>query len=105
MAGWHDIDVPLSWQMDPEVADEPLYTNTRYALPGIDSAAALRTFPVPHDSDNPVGSYQTTFTLPKSWNKRKVLLQIDGADPLQCRRMGQWDANRLWPGLAPSPRV
>ena len=44
MAGWHDIDVPLSWQMDPEVADEPLYTNTRYALPGIDSAAALRTF-------------------------------------------------------------
>ena len=49
MAGWHDIEVPLSWQMDPEVADEPLYTNTRYALPGIDRSRRCVPFLYPHD--------------------------------------------------------
>jgi beta-galactosidase len=75
--GWQSVEVPCSWQLNPSVAEEPNYTNVRYPIPGLDSAAALRRCPVPHD-DNPVGSYQTTFTLPAAWDGRRVLLQIDG---------------------------
>ena len=76
--GWIHIDVPLSWQLDPRVADQPMYTNYRY--PFIDGQALLSNkFPAPRD-DNPVGSYQHTFELPREWEGRRVLLQIDGAD-------------------------
>lgn len=79
-AGWCPTDVPCSWQMDPSTAEQPHYTNVRYPVPGIDSAASLRNFPV-DASNNFVGSYQMAFELPPSWNGRQILLQLDGAEP------------------------
>ena len=78
--GWQETEVPCSWQMDPAVTENAQYTNVRYPLPGLDSAEALREFPVPR-TDNPVGSFQTTFELPRTWNGRRILLQLDGAEP------------------------
>ena len=71
---WDPIAVPMSW----EVAGygTPLYTNVRYPFP-------IWTKPGwegPVAEDNPVGSYQTWFTLPSSWEGRKLLLQLDGVD-------------------------
>ena len=80
-AGWQDTHVPSSWQMDPDVDERPMYTNVRYAIPGLETAEVLREFPVPRGNDNPVGSYQTSFELPAAWNGRRILLRLDGAEP------------------------
>ena len=80
VGSWSHICVPLSWQLDPVVGkiDKPIYTNYRYPIPGSFKTWNLKRFPVPRD-DNPVGSYQVTFTLPAEWNGRRVFLQLDGA--------------------------
>jgi beta-galactosidase len=65
---WDDIKVPSNWQM--EGFGHPMFRNIgqpfRYNPPG-----------VPEDF-NPVGSYIRTFTLPKNWKGRQVLLHFEG---------------------------
>jgi beta-galactosidase len=65
---WHEIRVPSNWQM--EGFGHPMFRNIgqpfRENPPGVP-----RNF-------NPVGSYIRTFTLPKHWNGRQVLLHFEG---------------------------
>jgi len=64
---WDKIDVPSCWEM--RGYGYPIYTNITYPFP-ID--------PPLIDRDNPVGTYVRDFTLPASWNGRRVILTFDG---------------------------
>jgi beta-galactosidase len=65
---WHDIRVPSNWQM--EGFGHPLFRNIGQPFPENPPG-------VPHDY-NPVGSYIRTFTLPRDWKGRQVLLHFEG---------------------------
>lgn len=66
---WDNITVPSNWER--QGYGTPVYSNTRYVFP-------CRPPYVPHD-DNPVGSYRRKFTVPQSWDGRRVYLHFDGA--------------------------
>jgi beta-galactosidase len=70
---WGNMPVPASWQMHG--FDIPIYTNIIYPFPQDASKA-----PAPPYEFNPVGSYRMHFTLPPSWNGRRILLHFDGVD-------------------------
>ncbi len=65
---WDDIRVPSNWQM--EGFGHPLFRNIGQPFP--DNPPG-----VPKEF-NPVGSYIRTFTLPKNWKNRQVLLHFEG---------------------------
>jgi len=69
-SGWNDIPVPLTWQVAG--FGIPIYNNSTFAHnskpPYIDQ------------SFNPVGSYKRTFTIPRSWNGRRILIHFAGVD-------------------------
>jgi Beta-galactosidase/beta-glucuronidase len=67
-ASWASIPVPSCWEM--QGYGVPVYTNIRYPFP----ANPPRT---PHDY-NPVGSYRTTFEVPREWNGRRTILRFGG---------------------------
>ncbi len=69
ISGWADIVVPSNWEM--QGYGTPIYTNTEYPFP-------VNPPYIPH-SDNPVGSYRRTFTLPENWKDRDVILHFDGS--------------------------
>ncbi|MDE6532191.1 MAG: DUF4981 domain-containing protein [Muribaculaceae bacterium] len=66
---WNGIPVPSNWEM--EGYGIPIYTNTKYVFP-------INPPYVPHD-DNPVGCYRHSFTIPSSWDGRRVFLHFEGA--------------------------
>ena len=78
VSGWDDIPVPSNWEI--QGYGTPIYSNVRYPH--------LRQPPkiigdVPSDftaakEPNPVGSYRTTFTVPKKWDGRKVFIHFEG---------------------------
>ncbi|MEO8596983.1 MAG: glycoside hydrolase family 2 TIM barrel-domain containing protein [Candidatus Solibacter sp.] len=72
-AHWGAIPVPASWQMHG--FDIPIYTNVTYPFP----QDANKPPSPPHDF-NPVGSYRMHFTVPPTWNGRRILLHFDGVD-------------------------
>ena len=72
VAGWHDIRVPASVETQGE--GMPIYVNAGYAFP------FNRQDPHPPHDDNPVGSYRRSFTVPDTWNGRRVLLHFNGVD-------------------------
>ena len=65
---WDEIDVPSTWER--EGYGIPYYVNIGYTFkvnpPFIDH------------SDNPVGSYRRSFTLPAGWKGKEVFLTFDG---------------------------
>jgi len=67
---WNDIPVPLTWQIAG--FGIPIYNNSTFAHnskpPYIDQ------------SFNPVGSYKRTFTIPRSWKGRRILIHFAGVD-------------------------
>lgn len=65
---WSDVTVPGSWQM--QGFGTLLYTNTAYPF-------EKNPPHIPSDH-NPVGSYKTSFSVPDSWNGRKVILHFGG---------------------------
>ena len=65
---WQNIKVPSNWQM--EGFGHPLFRNIGHPFP--DNPPG-----VPKEF-NPVGSYLRTFTLPKNWKDRQVLLHFEG---------------------------
>jgi beta-galactosidase len=65
---WDAIKVPSCWEM--QGYGIPIYTNIRYPFP----ANPPR---IPHDY-NPVGSYRTTFELPKQWDGRLTFIRFGG---------------------------
>ena len=67
---WDEIPVPSNWQM--EGYGTPIYTNIGYPFP-VENLRAPVTF-------NPVGSYRRHFSIPESWDGRKVYLVFDGVE-------------------------
>lgn len=65
---WDDISVPGNWQL--QGYDYPIYTNMPYPFPANPPY-------VPKDY-NPVGSYRTTFDVPKEWDGSEMILRFDG---------------------------
>jgi beta-galactosidase/beta-glucuronidase len=66
---WNMIAVPGNWQM--QGYGRPVYTNINYPFP-IDPPF------VP--TDNPVGIYRRTFSLPANWKGKKIFLNFEGVN-------------------------
>ena len=69
-SNWHSIAVPLNWQMAG--FGIPIYNNSFFPFnsnpPYIDQ------------SFNPVGSYKRSFSVPKNWDGRRILIHFAGVD-------------------------
>jgi len=69
---WASIPVPGLWTMqEPSEVffDKPIYTNTQMPF------TELPPF-VP--AENPTGIYERDFEIPKSWNGKRIVLQVGG---------------------------
>ncbi|WP_243349236.1 glycoside hydrolase family 2 TIM barrel-domain containing protein [Parabacteroides sp. FAFU027] len=67
--GWKTIPVPSNWEM--QGYDKPIYRSATYPF-----RPALPPF-IPKD-DNPVGSYQRTFSVPANWKDMNITLHFGG---------------------------
>ncbi len=68
-AAWASLPVPSNWTMHGH--DRPQYTNVQMPF----GAAP------PHVPDlNPTGLYRTAFEVPADWDRRRIVLQIGGAE-------------------------
>jgi len=67
---WDDIDVPSNWER--RGYGVPRYVNADYVF-----GAQEPVIPV---DDNPVGSYRRTFTIPESWDGRRIYLRFGAAN-------------------------
>lgn len=65
---WKEIPVPSNWEL--QGYGIPIYVNQPYAWT-YDPKPPF----VPHDN-NPVGSYKTTFNIPKDWKGREIILHF-----------------------------
>jgi len=73
-SAWKDIAVPGSWQV--QGYDRPIYTNVTYPWAGTDNIsppAAPKTY-------NPVGHYRRDFTVPQTWDGRRIRLHFEGVE-------------------------
>jgi len=61
---WDDILVPANWEL--KGYGTPIYVNDRYPF--------TRNPPLVPINDNPVGSYQKTFTIPLAWENRETYI-------------------------------
>lgn len=72
VVGWDRLRVPSNWQMyEGRGYDRPHYTNVNYPIP-VD--------PPRVPTDNPVGLYRRTFTVPAGWAGRRVHVHFDGVN-------------------------
>ncbi|MGC8545686.1 MAG: glycoside hydrolase family 2 TIM barrel-domain containing protein [Athalassotoga sp.] len=71
---WNEINVPGEWQM--QGYDYPIYTNITYPWTGYENPEP------PHAPTiyNPVGSYRTTFSIPKEWKNREIFISFQGVE-------------------------
>jgi beta-galactosidase len=67
---WKQIPVPSNWQMHGY--GMPHYLNRGYAF--------KRNPPFIRHEHNPVGSYRHDFTIPESWDGRRVFIHFDGVE-------------------------
>ena len=68
---WDELPVPSNWQLHGD--GYPIYTNSIYPWgPPLPPS-------VPHNHD-PVGSYRTEFTVPPTWQDRRIVLHFDGVE-------------------------
>ncbi|MBB3208973.1 beta-galactosidase [Rhodopirellula rubra] len=80
VADWDDIPVPSNWQL--QGYGVPLYTNMKYPF-HVDPPRVIGEPPAHFTNAsqrNPVGSYRREFTIPESWDGRKIVVQFDGVD-------------------------
>jgi beta-galactosidase len=68
---WRDLEVPGCWPL--QGVDRPIYTNVRMPFSGD---------PPGVPQDNPTGVYRRKIRLPAGWHKRRVVLQVGGAESL-----------------------
>ncbi len=84
VSAWDDIPVPSNWEL--EGYGIPIYVNHQYEFADFKAPVSKeiefidKIYPkdpgkVPHDY-NPVGSYRRTFTVPVSWENRRIFLQF-----------------------------
>jgi len=67
--GWAVVAVPGNWTL--QGYDRPHYTNVQMPFPGLPPA-------VP--DANPTGLYRRTFTLPREWTGRRVVVHFGGTE-------------------------
>ena len=67
---WDRIPVPSDWHMLGY--GQPIYLNVRYPFP--------KAWPDIPDETNEVGQYRRTFTLPETWDGRRVTLHFAGVN-------------------------
>lgn len=74
--GWRSIPVPSCWQLHTD--DPPIYVNMMKS----DSLCPWGKMAPPRVPGEkiPVGSYRRTFSVPKAWDGRKVILAFDGVE-------------------------
>jgi beta-galactosidase len=65
---WGEIEVPSTWER--EGYGVAYYVNSGYTFPV--------NPPFINHSDNPVGSYKRSFTIPSGWKGKEVFLNFDG---------------------------
>jgi beta-galactosidase len=79
-AAWTQVAVPGNWTVQGVVdqngdTDLPQYTNVQMPFDG----------PPPHLPDrNPTGVYRRELNVPKSWNGRRIVLHIGGAESVHA---------------------
>ena len=73
-SGWDTIDVPSCVEM--RGFGVPHYSNVRY--PHANIQPFIRDRMATNLVFNPVSSYRTKFTVPKSWKGRRTILRFDG---------------------------
>ncbi len=84
VSGWNNIPVPSNWEV--QGYGVPIYVNHQYEFADykapvsqeiefVDKIYPKNPGKVPHDY-NPVGSYRRDFTVPASWDGRRVFLQF-----------------------------
>ncbi|MFX1453667.1 MAG: glycoside hydrolase family 2 TIM barrel-domain containing protein, partial [Promethearchaeota archaeon] len=68
---WDEIHVPSNWEILGY--GKPIYTNIRYPY-------SIKKTNIPNIShvSNPVGSYRTTFEIPKNWMGREIFIHFRG---------------------------
>ena len=64
LSGWDSIKVPANWEM--EGFGYPFYVGSGYGI--------KKNPPLIAVENSPVGSYKRTFTLPKGWDGRQIVL-------------------------------
>jgi beta-galactosidase len=69
-AGFRTIPVPSNWTLQ-DTFDKPHYTNVQMPF---------TQEPPEVPAENPTGVYRTTFTVPKTWDGRRVVLHVGGAE-------------------------
>ena len=80
VSGWKDIKVPSSWQV--EGYGTPVYSNFTYIFKK-DFPRVMSTPPksyTTYKERNPVGSYRRDFSVPATWNGRRIFITFDGVD-------------------------
>ena len=91
---WDKVQVPMNWNVAGLQKDgtqrygTPIYSNQRVIFQhevrvGDWKKGIMRTPPtdwVTYRDRNEVGSYRRTFTVPQSWDGRKVYINFDGVD-------------------------
>ncbi|MBU3917359.1 DUF4981 domain-containing protein [bacterium] len=70
---WDEITVPSNWQI--KGYGVPIYTDVTYPY-SID----LKNIPGIDHTDNPVGSYKRTFSIPKNWKGREIFIHFAGVN-------------------------
>lgn len=77
-SSWDEIKVPLSWEMAGY--GKPVYTNVGYPFYSYHKAPNANEGRTENGvvDNNATGFYRRTFTLPESWNDKRVFIHFDG---------------------------
>ncbi|MBT7170551.1 MAG: beta-galactosidase, partial [Phycisphaerales bacterium] len=85
VSAWTDIDIPCNWQVwgyhNKKNWDIPIYCNHPYSFkknPPFVTGEPPKDWPM-FKHRNPVGSHVREFTVPESWDGRKITLHFSGA--------------------------
>jgi len=70
---WRTIQVPGCWTRQ-DTGDLPVYTNVKMPWPELE--------PPQTPAHNPTGLYRTTFTVPRAWRRRDVVLHLGAAESM-----------------------
>lgn len=73
-SSWKDISVPGSWQL--QGYGKPIYTNVVYPWNNTDFIQP----PAAPKNYNPVGHYRRNFTVPSTWDGRRIRLHFEGVE-------------------------
>ena len=74
---WDNLPVPSNWTQHGH--SSPIYTNVQ--MPWTNTPPTL---PPEAARDNPTGVYRRSFTIPRTWDGRRQVLQVGAAESVLC---------------------